>query len=452
MAERGHLRPPPDADFQPHRLVAALQVDLGQQDLRVVPGANQPEHVRVRHRLRPAEDAHPAQQVAAEQFPDDLIHDRRHDPHPGDVHQPEAAARIDPQALPAPALRQRHLDALPTVEGERKRCRVLVPETIGAAGKEHLQLRPRRRLGGVWSPWSPPMQGQRLRFIRASPVLRVAVAAVDLPGPLPEGVGRHDVVVPDVLGLGRAGAEEGAQQRRLHRLASPRLPYPQAPAVVKLEALALGPDFFPALPSAVVVVAGGDVVKEGHSPGAELAPPRFEVVPDSLVGVQTVEVDQVEAAVGKTRQGVVEAGTHQVGKAPVELLVVAGNVLVDGVAGHPGPRVALPGVHAVTGGPGAVLLHGLAERKVRFSAVRPQFHEHPRAQIRHQIVAESDVRRPRNQTEPARANAGERGRAIHGQTDHCSAARPSSAATGVRRRGWGRRPPSARKSGAWKDG
>ncbi len=346
IAEGGRLGAHADADLQPERFVDALQVDPGQQDLRIVSGAEQPQHPSVRHCLHPAAKLHARRQVRAHQLPHDPAHHFRHHPHSGHVHQAEAIARVDAQAFPAPILRQRHLDALPTVRSQEEVTRFALVETSFPVREENLDS----RFAGFGG--QRPLRQAAPKGHRLFPGFRGFFP--DLPVPHGEhrhaeaqGVGGHGVIASDVLRLGRAGAEKRAQQRGFRRLATRRFPDAQPPAVPELETLAFLADFLPELPGPEIVVTRGDVVKERDAAWAEFAPPRLEIVPDGLVGVQAVEMDQVKAPVGEAVQSVVEGGAHQIGEAGVKLLVVAAHIFIDVFLVETRLRVALPGIDGV---------------------------------------------------------------------------------------------------------
>src|SRR5262245_48961034 len=123
----------------------------------------------------------------------------------------------------------------------------------------------------------------------------------------------------------------------------------EAMAVKKREAGVLARQLFPESPDTEVPFPHVDVVQNHDTLGAQLGPPRLEVVPDRLVGMEAVDVQQIDAAVAKLRERLIECRSHEP-RERTEVLIVERRPLLE----HPlvvlaGVRVALPGVNGVTG-------------------------------------------------------------------------------------------------------
>jgi len=198
----------------------------------------------------------------------------------------------------------------------------------------------------------------------------------------------------------------------------------EAEAVVEAEGLRVpGLEFLPELPGAEILHARADVVEQHHAAGTHLRVPVREVLAHGLVGVQPVDVQQVDAVGLEVRQRVVEQHAHQVGEAAIVLARVVLHVAEDRVVVLVGVRVAFPGVDGVAQALDVVLEHRLAEREERQPVVGAELDQHLRAQRLDDVVAERQVVDPGAEHHAPRLEAAQRGRKIHSHVPESSMTR-----------------------------
>ena len=108
--------------------------------------------------------------------------------------------------------------------------------------------------------------------------------------------------------------------------------------------------FLPKAPNAKVLVTHLCVVKQHHRTGGELGQPGLEIVLDRFIGVQSIDVEQINAVVFKSMKRVVKGFPQKGGEVGVVGLVVRRNrrknVRVVGARVH----VSLPSVHGKAAG------------------------------------------------------------------------------------------------------
>ena len=152
----------------------------------------------------------------------------------------------------------------------------------------------------------------------------------------------------------------------------------QAVGMLELEAGILRAQFLPQFPHPEITLADHGVVEQHHRAVRQFRQPRFEIVLDRVVGMQAVDVQQIDRAVGEIGQRLVESHAHQLRKAAVRR-VVCGQRLEDFIAVETGVLVALPGIHRVAFGFQPAAHHRLAEAEIRRAVVAAQFDQDPRA-------------------------------------------------------------------------
>jgi hypothetical protein len=81
--------------------------------------------------------------------------------------------------------------------------------------------------------------------------------------------------------------------------------------------------FFPQLPHLKVEMPSDDVVHQHDTARAYLRKPRVEVVSYGIVGVQPIDVQQVDALVAEVFNSLVERCPEELRKGGVELLVLS---------------------------------------------------------------------------------------------------------------------------------
>jgi len=71
-------------------------------------------------------------------------------------------------------------------------------------------------------------------------------------------------------------------------------------------------DLIPKAPDAKILVFGADIVYQNYSAVLNLRQPGVEVVPDSFVSVESIDVQKINRIFGKLRESIVEALPQQV--------------------------------------------------------------------------------------------------------------------------------------------
>ncbi|MNT02127.1 hypothetical protein D3C72_1366150 [compost metagenome] len=151
----------------------------------------------------------------------------------------------------------------------------------------------------------------------------------------------------------------------------------------------------PQLVYAEVVTVDIAVVKKHNPALAELGQPALEIMANGFVGMQTVNVQQIHAAIGKAAEGLIKAHAHQCGKPQVMRVVVLSQAGVDVLTIGARMGVALPGIHRIGTGWQLLRRNGLAKGEVRDARVRTQLHQHIRPGHRHEPGRKWNMARPR---------------------------------------------------------
>ena len=165
-------------------------------------------------------------------------------------------------------------------------------------------------------------------------------------------------------------------------------------AVQELEAWIARFELQPEFPDAEVGFADVGIVQQHDGRGAELRQPRFEIVPDRVIRMQAVDVEQVDGSVAELQQGLVERRTDDPREGAEVTVVKVGPFLEDVIAIEPGLMVALPGVHRVAGGIDVEVLNRLREGRVAVPGMRAELDEHARPQHVDQPEGERNVGDP----------------------------------------------------------
>mgnify|MGYP003484583143 CR=1 FL=1 len=128
-------------------------------------------------------------------------------------------------------------------------------------------------------------------------LLQHSFKALDIPVPrLQETFGYH--AVTQSLGQREKSATGGVfqvdeLQKRRWNLTTHRQ-HAQAIAVRELQRWVTALQFSPEFPYSEISLVHGGVVEQHHSPVAELGSPGFKIVADRLVGMQAIDVEQVD--------------------------------------------------------------------------------------------------------------------------------------------------------------
>ena len=117
-------------------------------------------------------------------------------------------------------------------------------------------------------------------------------------------------------------------------------------------------------------------------------------MPDCLVAVATIDMQQVEAAIGELFDGVVEAGPQQAREASVAGIVEGGEICEDLLGVEAGLPIASPGIDCRALCRQPACPDRLAERRIGDAVMRAQFDQAARLQRLYEPERERDVAVP----------------------------------------------------------
>ena len=137
----------------------------------------------------------------------------------------------------------------------------------------------------------------------------------------------------------------GCQRQQCIRLVCAHQQYAQTIAVVKTEGRVSGRKLIPQAKHAEICAVHISVMEKHNRSAGQFRQPTLKVVSYGFISVQTVDVQQIYAAIGKMGQRFVERHAQQTRKAAVQRIVHRTQIVVDGVVVSSGVGVALPGVH-----------------------------------------------------------------------------------------------------------
>ena len=125
--------------------------------------------------------------------------------------------------------------------------------------------------------------------------------------------------------------------------------------------------FFPELPDREVPFANIGVMKQDHGAGCELGQPTLEIMADRVVGVKSVDVQEVDRPIGEIARGLIERHPQQSGEMREVLLVKRAHRPENIFAISAGMLIALPGVNRIASRRTLRFDHRLAEREIGVS-------------------------------------------------------------------------------------
>ena len=163
---------------------------------------------------------------------------------------------------------------------------------------------------------------------------------------------------------------------------------------MELQVRILASQLLPELPDLKICVAGRRVVEQHDPSGSNLGKPVLEVVPDGVVGVRPVDVQQIHGAVSELLLRLVESRAQESGERPVVPLVVSVDLGEHGLVVMARMRIALPRVDRIALARHAVLLNRLAHPEVGLAVVRSELDHQGRPQAGDQVVHERQMTGP----------------------------------------------------------
>src|SRR5271165_118829 len=105
--------------------------------------------------------------------------------------------------------------------------------------------------------------------------------------------------------------------------------------------------FLPQLPDAEVSLANVRVVKQDNCAWGELGQPGFEIPPDGVVGVESVDVQERYRRVREVLQGIVERHPQEPREFGVMLLLISADASKDTLVVMARMLIPLPGIHGI---------------------------------------------------------------------------------------------------------
>ena len=162
----------------------------------------------------------------------------------------------------------------------------------------------------------------------------------------------------------------------------------------KLKMRELRPELAPEAPHAEVVAPDVRIMEHDDRAIRQLGAPGPEILGDRVVGVQPVDVQQVDLAIAEVRQGLGERRAQQGGEAPVAAVVQLRDAEIYRFIVVSGVLIAAPCVHGVASRAGRQSVGGLAERGIGDRAFRAQLHKAGWAEDFHQPEGERHMLEP----------------------------------------------------------
>ena len=160
-------------------------------------------------------------------------------------------------------------------------------------------------------------------------------------------------------------------------------------------------ELVPELPDAKTLLLLVRVVEQHHGLARKFRQPRLEIVPNRLIAVEAVDVQQVDGAVLEFLDRLIESLAQQLREAPEAGVVESLEAFIDVLAILSGLRIALPRVDRKAARKRAGLADGLTECRVRNAGVRAEFYDQQRTGLGDEPVREGHVPRPgRERIEP----------------------------------------------------
>src|SRR5579875_2018125 len=115
---------------------------------------------------------------------------------------------------------------------------------------------------------------------------------------------------------------------------------------------------------------GTNIVQQDDSAASHLRQPSAEIMTNSFIGMQAIDVQEIDGVICELRESLVEAAAKQVRELAIVAVVILADLVKNLLTIVAGVVVAQPMVDGVTQATEAGLFHRLAKGKVRFSPVR----------------------------------------------------------------------------------
>src|SRR6516165_5131111 len=115
----------------------------------------------------------------------------------------------------------------------------------------------------------------------------------------------------------------------------------------EFEARKLRPQLLPESPHAKVAPSYVCIMKQNHCPLRQFRSPRFEIMTDSFIGVETINVQQINKAVREVGQCLIERTAKELRKGAITLVMKPTKIIVRIFTVAPRLDIPLPGVYSI---------------------------------------------------------------------------------------------------------
>ena len=163
---------------------------------------------------------------------------------------------------------------------------------------------------------------------------------------------------------GRRFAVGGEQRTNGVALCRPDAQYPQPMMVPEVEARELLRQLVPQAPHTEITFVDVDIVEQHDRAVRQLGAPSLEIMPDGIVGMESVDMQQVDRAIGEICDRRIESAPHEVRKSRIADVVIVSQRGINLLAVKAGLIVAKPSVDSARLRAQAEPVDCLAERQV----------------------------------------------------------------------------------------
>ena len=135
-------------------------------------------------------------------------------------------------------------------------------------------------------------------------------------------------------------------------------------------------DFFPKAPDTKAAFFDRRVVEQDHGTRGQFWQPRLKIVFDRFIGVQAIDVQEIDTLVFDVLQSFIKGLFKQGRKSTVVRFIVEADFFKDVALVVTGVLVPSPSVHRKAARLQGVLSDGLAKGEIRAAAMGTEFHQH----------------------------------------------------------------------------
>jgi len=136
--------------------------------------------------------------------------------------------------------------------------------------------------------------------------------------------------------------------------------------------------FIPQLPNTEIILADMGIMKKHDGTITELGLPVFEIMSDSFIGMQAIDMQDVNRPILKMRNGRIESHPKQGGNIGVLNAYIGLKGIVDVLAVSTCMGVTFPSINGKAAGRQLQQVYRLAEGVERVARMGPQFNDQAR--------------------------------------------------------------------------